>query len=105
MNEVSINYHEMDWTEATGYPTGTKMKILREEGSAKTFLLKLPAGFDMEAHAHMATEQHLVLEGEYESGGQKYGPGTYRFIPSRINHGPFTSKNGAEILVIWEPLK
>jgi hypothetical protein len=61
MNELSINYQEMEWSEATEYPTGTKMKLLREHGSAKTFLLKLPAGFDMEAHAHMATEQHFVL--------------------------------------------
>ena len=75
MSELSINYHEMEWIEAMGYPSGTKMKLLREKGSAKTFLLKLPAGFDMEDHAHMATEQHFVLEGEYESEGQKYGPG------------------------------
>ncbi len=105
MNEVSINYQDMEWSEAPGYPAGTKMKLLREQGSARTFLLKLPAGFDMEAHAHMAAEQHFVLKGEYDSEGQKYGSGTYRFIPSRINHGPFISKNGAEIVVIWEPLK
>jgi anti-sigma factor ChrR (cupin superfamily) len=105
MKELSINYEDMEWSEATGYPAGTKMKLLREEGSARTFLLKLPAGFNMEAHSHIAAEQHFVLKGEYESEGQKYGVGTYRFIPSQINHGPFTSKRGAEILVIWEPLK
>jgi anti-sigma factor ChrR (cupin superfamily) len=105
MKELSINYENMEWSEAMGYPAGTKMKLLREAGSARTFLLKLPAGFDMEAHAHMASEQHFVLNGEYESDGQTYGVGTYRFIPSHVNHGPFTSKNGAEILVIWEPLK
>ena len=105
MIELSINYEDMEWSEAPGYPAGTKMKLLREEGSARTFLLKLPAGFDMEAHSHIAGEQHFVLNGEYESDGQKYGVGTYRFIPSRISHGPFTSKHGAEVLVIWEPLK
>lgn len=105
MKELSINYEDMKWSEAPGYPTGTAMKLLREQGSAKTFLLKLSAGFDMEAHSHIAGEQHFVLKGEYESDGQKYGTGTYRFIPSHVSHGPFTSKNGAEILVIWEPLK
>ncbi|MBN2090472.1 cupin domain-containing protein [candidate division KSB1 bacterium] len=103
MKALSINYEGMEWTETPGYPTGTKIKLLREAGGARTFLLKVPPGFDMEAHAHINSEQHFVLSGEYESEGQKFRKGTYRFIPSRMNHGPFTSKNGAEILVIWEP--
>ncbi len=102
--EYLKNYHEMEWIEAKGYPEGTKIKVLREEKSARTFLLKIPAGFDMEAHSHMATEQHFVLEGQYESEGNKYEEGTYRLIPKGIDHGPFTSKQGSIILVIWEPL-
>lgn len=95
----------MEWSDASGYPVGTKIKLLRDEGNVRTFLLKLSAGFDMEAHAHIATEQHFVLNGEYESEGKKYSSGMYRLIPSRINHGPFTSKYGAEILVTWDSLK
>lgn len=102
MKELSINYEKMEWSDAMGYPAGTKIKILRKEGESQTFLLKLPAGFDMEAHSHIATEQHFVLEGEYESGNKKYGPGTYRIIPARSNHGPFVSEHGATVLVIWD---
>jgi len=102
--EYLKNYHEMEWIEAQGYPEGTKIKILREEDSARTFLLKIPAGFDMEAHSHMANEQHFVLEGQYQSSDRIYGEGTYRFIPRGIDHGPFNSEKGATIMVIWEPL-
>ncbi|MEJ2051403.1 MAG: cupin domain-containing protein [Calditrichota bacterium] len=88
----------------TGYPEGTKIKVLREEKSARTFLLKIPADFDMKSHSHMTTEQHFVLEGQYESDGKKYGEGIFRLIPRGIDHGPFTSEKGATILVIWDPL-
>ena len=104
MEDYFINYHKINWQEAEGYPEGTKIKILREEDSARTFLLKIPPGFDMEAHSHMTNEQHFVLEGHYKSEGKNYGTGTFRFIPKGIDHGPFTSENGAIILVMWDPL-
>jgi len=104
MEEKSINYTDMEWSDATGYPTGTKIKMLRQDGSARTFLLKLPPGFDMKAHSHIAAEQHFVLEGEYISSGKKFGVGSYRMIPSKSDHGPFTSENGATVLVIWDAM-
>jgi len=103
MNEKSINYDEMEWEKAKGYPTGTKIKILREENDAKVFLLDIPSGFDMEAHCHTGPEQHFILDGEYQIEEKIYIKGSYRFIPAGVSHGPFTSKNGAIILVIWDP--
>lgn len=105
MKELSINYEDMVWSEASGYPTGTKIKMLREDGSARTFLLKLAPGFDMEAHSHIAAEQHFVLKGQYTSSGKKFGVGSYRLIPSKSDHGPFTSENGAIVLVVWDTLE
>jgi anti-sigma factor ChrR (cupin superfamily) len=103
MKEFSMNHEEMPWEEAKGYPTGTKTKILREEGDKRTFLLKLPKGFNMEAHCHTAvTEQHLVLEGSYRSEGKTHHGGSYRFIPREVTHGSFTSEDGAVVLVIWD---
>ena len=104
MKEISLNYDEMEWQNTPGYPAGTKIKILREEGTARTFLLKLPEEFEMTAHSHMTVEQHFVLEGKYHSEGKEYGPGTFRLIPREIDHGPFTSETGATILVIWDQL-
>ncbi len=102
MQEISLNYEDMVWEEALSYPSGTKIKVLREENGVKTFLLKLLKGFDMEAHCHTAiTEQHFVLDGRYESDGKKYHKGSYRLIPGGTTHGPFTSEDGAIILIIW----
>ena len=53
----------------------------------------------------MYNEQHLVLDGEYESEGEVFASGTYRIIYAGQDHGPFTSKTGAILLVIWEPVK
>jgi len=107
MEEKSINYEKMEWTKTTGYPMGRKIKILREEepGGGRTFLLKLEKGFDMEGHSHNSVEQHLVLQGEYESEGKVYKKGTYRYIPKHTTHGPFKSSKGATVLVIWDPEK
>jgi len=107
MEETTINYKKMKWTDAPGYPEGSKIKILREggPGEGKTFLLKIKRGFRMEGHSHTTLEQHFVLEGEYESEGKIYKAGTYRLIPKHATHGPFKSSKGAVILVIWDPEK
>ena len=105
MINVKNIYDELGWEVASGYQVGTRIKTLRDEEELKTVLLKLPKGFHMESHTHIYNEQHIVLEGEYESEGIVYKSGTYRFIPAHKNHGPFTSKSGAVMLVIWEEIK
>jgi hypothetical protein len=104
MEEKTINYEKMEWTQSPGYPEGSKIKILREGGSGegKTFLREISRGFKMEGHSHTALEQHFVLQGAYESEGKIYKAGTYRLIPKHESHGPFTSPEGAVILVIWD---
>jgi anti-sigma factor ChrR (cupin superfamily) len=56
----------------------------------------------MDSHTHIYDEQHMILEGEYESEGKVFPSGTYRLIPAHKDHGPFSSKKGALILVIWD---
>lgn len=102
MKELINIYDEFGWEEAEGYPKGTRIKSLRKENNVRTILLKLPKGFIMNAHSHIGTEQHFVLEGEYESEGQHYYSGSYQLIPPHTDHGPFKSKNGALVLVIWD---
>jgi hypothetical protein len=105
MEEITINYQKMKWTDAPGYPEGSKIKMLREDGpgEGRTFIRKIKRGFKMEGHSHTTVEQHFVLEGEYESDGKVYRAGTYRLIPKHETHGPFKSSKGAVILVIWDP--
>jgi anti-sigma factor ChrR (cupin superfamily) len=104
MIKVLDIYDKLGWKKANGYPQGTRIKTLRNEGNAKTVLLKLPKGFRLESHSHLTTEQHLIIRGKYESEGKVYSSGTYRLIPAGVDHGPFESKTGAVILVIWDPL-
>jgi len=105
MENLKNIYDELHWEEAQGYPIGTRMKTLRDENGHKTVLVKLPQGFSAQAHSHIFDEQHLVISGEYESEGEVFSSGTYRIIHAGEDHGPFTSKNGAIVLVIWDPTK
>jgi len=103
MNALSVNVNDLEWTGASEYPTGTEEKVLSVGGNAapRTILLKLPPGWKMDSHSHRFTELHYVLEGQIESQGQKYPAGTFRLVPSTVNHGPFSSEIGAIVLVIW----
>lgn len=102
MSDITLATGQIPWEDAPSYAEGTQLKLLREEGLARSILLKLPPGFRMEAHSHTCCEQHFVLEGSYEAGDEVYGPGTYRCIAPHTDHGPFSSREGAVLLVIWE---
>jgi len=103
--EVMLNTSDMAWQEAEGYPPGTGIKVLRKGSRTHglTILLKLPANWSFGKHCHTAVEQHYVLEGEYESQGQVFPQGSYQLILKDTNHGPFTTKSGAIVLVMWDP--
>jgi quercetin dioxygenase-like cupin family protein len=104
MTELTINESDVPWDPAGDYHEGTEWKVLHRgpEDKLRAILLKLPPAFKMDAHAHVHTEHHYVLEGQYESQGRSFPAGSYRIIPAHANHGPFESASGAIILVIWE---
>jgi anti-sigma factor ChrR (cupin superfamily) len=102
MLDMIVNCDSMEWQEAAdNYPQGTKVKVLRDDDSGRTIILKIPKDFRMDDHCHIKNEQHFILKGQYEINGKVYSQGTYQLIHSNMTHGPFTSKTGAEILVIW----
>jgi anti-sigma factor ChrR (cupin superfamily) len=103
MQEVMVKTSDITWEPAANYPAGTSWKILDRgtEGEPKAVLLKLAAGFEMSAHSHIYAEHHYVISGEYDSQGERFRAGTYRVIPKHVDHGPFRSTQGAELLVIW----
>lgn len=103
MEEMINLLSNTKWIEATEYPAGTKKRVLHDENGVKTVLLKFPAGFYMNAHSHIHAEQHLVLNGEYISDGKEFPAGTFRSFKAHEDHGPFQSKKGALVLVIWFP--
>ncbi len=95
-------FDDLEWEKATNYPEGTLKKILRDEESGKTILLKVPKGFKMASHSHIMTEQHFVLDGMCTSDNVICHKGSYQLIRAHEEHGPFESKEGALILVIWD---
>jgi mannose-6-phosphate isomerase-like protein (cupin superfamily) len=102
MQEVNLNYKEMNWGKTDNIFKGAEKIILRDEEVKKTFLVKLPKNYRGSVHIHESTDQHFVLEGSYKSGGVSYSAGTYRLIPKGNAHDPVLSENGALILVIKE---
>jgi len=100
--DLMVNANDLEWKDAgKTYMRGTQIKVLREDAGGRTLLLKLPAGFRQESHSHLQTEQHFVIRGSYRMGDVECPAGTYQLIHANMTHGPFTSKEGAEILVIW----
>jgi len=102
VDEILLDTNRMEWEPSEVYPSGTMVKVLRDEGEVRSLLLKIPPGFHLDPHSHTTSEQHFILEGGYETGGWKFGPGTYHYLPARRLHGPYDSKGGAVVLVIWE---
>ena len=95
-------FDDSNWQAAPEYTGETRKKVLHDEGGSKIILLKLPAGFNMAPHSHLTSEQHVIIKGEYESDGKVYSEGTYRSFKAHHKHGPFKSKNGALVLIIWK---
>lgn len=106
MEDTVLRTNQMAWQQARDYPEGAEVKVLREgkASQGRTVLLKLPPGWQMYAHSHRTLEQHYVLEGEYESEGRVFGPGSYQRITKGTDHGPFSTESGAVILVVWDPI-
>jgi len=107
MNAVCIKAGEMEWRPADGYGSGAEEKVLNEGDGVvpRTILLKIPPGWRMEAHSHLNTELHYIIDGEYESQGEKFLPGTFCVIPKEVRHGGYSTASGATILVTWCDLK
>jgi hypothetical protein len=103
-NLINI-FDDSGWEKAADYPEGTFMKILRDDNNGKTIVLKVPKNFKMEPHSHVYTEQHFVLKGSYMSEGRVFPEGSFQIYSPKEGHGPFESKDGALILVIWDGIK
>lgn len=105
MKNLNSLFDELNWEKTDNYPEGTFKKTLRDENGAKTILLRLPAGFSMEPHSHITTEQSLILKGAFTYKDRTYQEGSYLHFNAHEDHGPYYSKEGALVLVIWDPHK
>jgi len=107
MEAAMINIKDDQWQAARSYPAGAEEKVLAAGDSTtpRAIVLKIPPGWSMDAHSHIFAELHYIIDGQYESQDETYPAGTFRLIPEEIEHGPFSTKTGAVILVIWCKMK
>jgi anti-sigma factor ChrR (cupin superfamily) len=68
-------------------------------------LLRFQAGATYDAHLHPRGEQYLVLEGELEDGGKRYGQLTYVRHEPGSAHRPHSPTGCLLFVLLSEPIE
>ena len=102
MDPIFIRSNEQSW--APSGSDGFLVKVLRqsEDGTHKTWLMKVESGAYSPPHAHDELEQVLVLEGSFYDQDRTYGPGDFVTRQAGEMHEA-GSRDGAVILLIYSP--
>lgn len=67
-------------------------------------LLEFAPGASYDVHRHPAGERYLVLSGELEDGGRRYGPLTYvRHAPGSV-HRPSSARGALVFVALPAPI-
>jgi anti-sigma factor ChrR (cupin superfamily) len=82
--ESILHTQDMEWSELSDFPGPADVKIL--------------------PHSHRGVVQHYVLEGQYETEGQRFGPGSFRLMPKHADVAPISTDKGVTILMIYDPI-
>jgi hypothetical protein len=105
--EAIVRYTpDMNWENLRFFPGRGQVKMLRDEpsGGARTMLVRVPPGGQIMPHSHMASVQHYVLEGDYETEGKTCSAGTYRFLPKDAEVAPISTRSGVTMLMIYDSI-
>jgi len=78
---------------------GVQIKLLRQEGEQKSFLLKMMANSSIPSHAHSKDEESFVIEGSVELEGILCHAGDYHFAQAGSHHQTIRSTQGCTLLV------
>jgi anti-sigma factor ChrR (cupin superfamily) len=68
-------------------------------------LLRFEPGASYDAHRHPAGEQYLVLEGELEDGGRRYGAMTYVRHAPGSTHRPSSPSGALVFVTLGKPIE
>lgn len=74
--------------------SGIEMKVLREDASTRSYLLRMAAGARLPAHGHSHEEECMVLEGDVWLGEVHARAGDYHLARSGLPHGELHSDGG-----------
>ena len=83
---------------------GIEVKPLRvaAEKRSQTSLWRLAAGAVLPEHDHAAEEECLIVSGDMEWNGVRYGEGDFIVVRSGFHHTEMHSPNGAMLLIRGE---
>jgi hypothetical protein len=71
------------------------------ETGAKTWLIKLPAGWKTAApEVHSARQEYVLLEGDITFAEEDFEAPTYFCVPAHSIHGPTTTKEGCVMVLM-----
>ncbi|MDP2832449.1 MAG: cupin domain-containing protein [Pseudomonadota bacterium] len=73
---------------------GIDMKLLREDASTRSYLLRMAPGTRVSPHAHSLDEECMVLEGDVWLGEVHAHAGDYHLAHSGVPHGVVSSDGG-----------
>jgi quercetin dioxygenase-like cupin family protein len=91
---IPLNDTGWEW-----FGSRVKIKILRNEPDATSYLLKLEPGAVIWPHHHRQDEECMVMDGEVLIGDVRAGAGTYHLAPSGVDHVPIRSETGATLFL------
>ena len=108
MSDVVTRYMTYPDVELpSDFPGEVQVTSLRDEpeGGPRTILVHVPAGGSIEPLSHIAPVQHIVLAGSYQIDGDIVEAGVYRLYPDHSNLPRIESKDGALILMVFDPIR
>ena len=76
-----------------------EMKLLHQDETGRSFLLRLHPGARLPPHAHAENEECLVLEGEGYIGDIFLRAGDFHLAPKGVAHGETYTETGALLYI------
>jgi len=79
---------------------GVRIKVLREQAGALSYLLRLEPGASIPPHRHPQDEECIVIEGSLRVGTHTaFGPGSYHLAHGGALHPTISTETGATIFL------
>lgn len=91
-----VHSHEGEWVRLF---QGVEFKLLRQDTTCRSYLLRLAPGARLPSHGHNVDEESLILEGDATINGVLCRTGDYHFAPPGQKHGRITSEGGCLMFV------
>ncbi len=100
-----VDAHALAWRDTPCAGVQWKKLFFDAASGESAVLLKFAPGATYDTHRHPAGEQYLVLEGELEDGGVRYGALTYvRHAPGSA-HRPSSPSGAIVFVVLKKPIE